>query len=462
MALKNIPTIHPVMMLAGLFFLSVLQYFIVPDIVVENVFFHSAIEGVGSVAAILTGIILLQKQSLEKNNPLRWVIAGLFTMGFLDGFHSISPPGNDFVLFHSSAVFFGGLFFSLSWLPEFRSSFEKWPSLLGISGGVLLITLTIIFLFPETVLVMLDQGKFTLMAKSLNTIGGFSFLIGAFYFYHIFKKTHKTIYYWIMTFSFLLGIGGVDFVWGEIWTSRWWIWHLFRLLAFSLVLFFVIIDHQQNILALKRLLHEKETLLRELYHRTKNNMQVVVSMINLQTLDIKDKNTLQIFKDTKNRIHTMALVHEKLYETHDLSRIDLKVYFNELIDLLNKSYKVITKNICFEKDLNSVFASIDSAIPCGLIVNELVSNSIKYAFEDNKGTIRIRLEKRKNGGIYFSIEDNGKGLPNDFDIYESTSMGFRTVLALAEHQLDGRLKINSKNGSCFSIQFKEQPDKLRV
>jgi len=133
---------------------------------------------------------------------------------------------------------------------------------------------------------------------------------------------------------------------------------------------------------IKSSLKEKEVLLREIYHRSKNNMQVIISMLSLQARSIEDKNVLTIFGEMENRIRSMALVHEKLYQTKDLSRIDLKEYFNDLMSLLVSSYKELSGGITINTDMDSIPVTIDYAIPCGLIINEIISNCFKHAFSD--------------------------------------------------------------------------------
>lgn len=213
----------------------------------------------------------------------------------------------------------------------------------------------------------------------------------------------------------------------------------------------------------KASLKEKEILIRELYHRTKNNMQVIISMLNLQSQNIEDEDLLQIFKETENRIRSMALVHEKLYQTKSLSRIDLKEYFIDLINLLTRSYSKKSLNVTINTDLESASVTIDSAIPCGLIINELVSNSFKHAFpEERRGEIKVCLKSKNDGEVEIRVMDDGVGLPDGFDYRKARSMGFQTVIALAEHQLRGQLDLFTDRGTEFQIRFKEPSYKERV
>lgn len=207
----------------------------------------------------------------------------------------------------------------------------------------------------------------------------------------------------------------------------------------------------------KASLKEKEVLLRELYHRTKNNMQVIISMISLQVHNIQDENSLTIFKETTNKINAMALVHEKLYQTKDLSRIDLKDYFNDLLNLLQDSYYEMSEKIMIKTDMDKAMVSIDSAIPCGLIINELISNTFKHAYPgDQDGEIQIILKTTKDDEIEIIVSDDGKGLPSELDYRNTKSLGLRTVIALVEQQLSGSIEQIRDRGTGFKILFRDQ------
>ena len=179
----------------------------------------------------------------------------------------------------------------------------------------------------------------------------------------------------------------------------------------------------------KKSLQEKEILLRELYHRTKNNMQVICSMLALQSQYTKDEQVLKIFEETENRIKSMALVHQKLYQSKNLSSIDLKDYISDFTDFLVKDHRVESNRISFIFDMDSVLVLIDTAIPCGLVLNELISNSLKHAFPgDMEGEIRIRLKKTEEGEIELRVSDNGVGVTKDFDFRQSDTLGVQTLI----------------------------------
>ncbi|HMB46408.1 MAG TPA: histidine kinase dimerization/phosphoacceptor domain -containing protein [Candidatus Methanoperedens sp.] len=200
---------------------------------------------------------------------------------------------------------------------------------------------------------------------------------------------------------------------------------------------------------------EKETLLREIHHRVKNNMQVISSLLRLQSKYIKDKDDLEIFKDSQNRISSMSLVHEKLYQSNDFTKIDFSVYVNDLVKSLFHSYGAISNNIIPNIKVNNVSLGIDSAIPCGLIINELVTNSLKHAFPDGrKGEIRVFMGQTGEKEFELVIRDNGVGIAQGIDFDKSDTLGLHLVRILAENQLHGEINLIRNHGSEFKINFK--------
>lgn len=205
-------------------------------------------------------------------------------------------------------------------------------------------------------------------------------------------------------------------------------------------------------------LNEKEVLLRELYHRTKNNMQIISSLINLQSLSIYDNNVLHIFRETQNRIRSIALVHEKLYRSHDLSNINLGDYIQDMAGSLLMSYGM-SDIVSFSMDAETVYTSIDSAIPCGLIMNEIVTNSLKYAFPDGeKGKISMSLSL--NGTtVQLKIRDNGRGFPDGFNFMKTKTLGLKLIRQLTLGQLKGEIKCKSQKGVEYILYFKNEEKK---
>jgi len=202
-------------------------------------------------------------------------------------------------------------------------------------------------------------------------------------------------------------------------------------------------------------LHEKETLLKEIHHRVKNNMQIVSSLLDHQIQYVKDKNVIHIFTESQNRIASMALVHEKLYRSKDLAKIDFYDYINDLVANLFQSYVENSDKITLNMKIENIQLDIDLAIPCGLIINELVTNSLKYAFpEGRKGEVRILFRKVDDDMLELAIGDNGVGLPTYLDFRKTDSLGLHLVTILAERQLHGEINLIQNGGMEFQIRFK--------
>ncbi len=213
---------------------------------------------------------------------------------------------------------------------------------------------------------------------------------------------------------------------------------------------------------LKTALLEKEALLRELYHRTKNNMQMICAMLTIHSLKIDDSELKNIFKDIETRIHSMALVHQKLYKSKDLSNINLNEYAVELINLLMKSYSISPDRISIDLNIENISVLIDIAIPCGLILNELVSNSLKYAFpEERHGKISLSITKREQT-INICYSDDGVGLPQGFNYRNDGKMGLQSVISIVEDQLLGNISITPEKGFDCDISFKNALYKARI
>ncbi len=199
-------------------------------------------------------------------------------------------------------------------------------------------------------------------------------------------------------------------------------------------------------------LRDKEVLIRELYHRTKNNMQVIISMMQLHRYRSKDKELTTFIDDMEKRIYSMSLVHQKLYESENLSMIRFNEYIKDLIQHYKVSFKTKERNISFALDLAAVNVLIDTAIPCGIVINELIVNALKYAFPDHQpGEIRIALEEKPGNMIQLTISDNGVGLKDDLEIDSISNLGLKTVLNIVKHQLQGEFLIEKNNGLSFFI-----------
>ncbi|HOD39033.1 MAG TPA: response regulator [Candidatus Wallbacteria bacterium] len=210
-------------------------------------------------------------------------------------------------------------------------------------------------------------------------------------------------------------------------------------------------------------LGEKEVLIRELYHRTKNNMQVICSMMKLHSLYSGDHKINRVFQEMENRIYAMALVHQKLYQSRNLSSIYFCDYIDDLCELLKNSYSVSDGRIAFKLDVARAEVLIDIAVPCGLIINELISNSLKYAFPgETAGEITIRLERGENGAVKIVYGDNGPGLPSGFDFEKDSRFGMKTIFSIVRHQLQGTVDFERGNGICCRIEFQDKYYARRV
>ena len=206
---------------------------------------------------------------------------------------------------------------------------------------------------------------------------------------------------------------------------------------------------------MKASLREKEILLKEIHHRVKNNLQIVSSLLSLQSEHIQDRQAVDMFLDCQNRVRSMALVHEKLYHAPDLASIHFADYVEALIMGLQTSYRALDHRIKFDIDMIDLNLGIDRAIPCGLLIHELVSNSLKHAFNlHSEGLIQIKLRRNEeNGKLHLWIRDNGTGMPKDVDYRNTDSLGLRLAVILAEKQLRGSIELMSSPGTAFEIVF---------
>jgi two-component system, sensor histidine kinase PdtaS len=201
-------------------------------------------------------------------------------------------------------------------------------------------------------------------------------------------------------------------------------------------------------------LNEKDILLKEIHHRVKNNLQIISSLLSLQSNFLQDPNVVDALTESQNRIRSMALIHEKLYQTMDLSRINFREYIEDLVDNLFNSYQA-DSNVTKEILVDEVYLNIDIAISLGLIINELVTNSFKYAFPDKKGKVLIRMYRNGGDGeVKLEVEDNGTGLPADFNISSTNTLGFQLVLSLID-QIEGEIKTIPVKGTKFVITYKD-------
>jgi two-component sensor histidine kinase len=204
---------------------------------------------------------------------------------------------------------------------------------------------------------------------------------------------------------------------------------------------------------LKTLLAEKEVLLKEVHHRVKNNLQVIASLLHLQSKQVKDPATLGMFLESQYRVRSMALVHERLYQSEDLSGVNAAEYFRDLAAYLHRAYGSTLSQVSMKVDVDAIALGIDVAIPCGLIISELVSNALKYAFPDGRqGQVLVRLHLDPGGQCVLVVGDDGIGLPKGFDLKATKSLGLQLVDRLVA-QLEGSIDLDRSGGTTCTITF---------
>jgi PAS domain S-box-containing protein len=218
-----------------------------------------------------------------------------------------------------------------------------------------------------------------------------------------------------------------------------------------------ITDRKKSEQQVRQSLKEKEVLLAEIHHRVKNNLAVITGLLELQSHRTTNKDASKALKDSQMRINSMALIHEKLYQNETLSRIDFDVYVKDLAQVINQTHTT-TKDISFNFETEKIQFAITQAIPCGLLLNEIVTNSFKHAFENSftgKPQIDIQLKSVEDGHVLLKISDNGIGLPGNFDEIGKESLGFTLIKTLVK-QIGAKLEIDTENGTSFTFTFKRE------
>ncbi len=244
----------------------------------------------------------------------------------------------------------------------------------------------------------------------------------------------------------------------------------------------IMVDLDRHRSELDASLQEKEVLLREIHHRVKNNMQIITSLLKLQSRYVQEKQYKEIFQESERRIKAMAMVHERLYRSQNLADIPFKDYVRSLATGLFKSYGITYNEISLKVSIDDISLEVDSAIPCGLIINELLSNSLKHAFPDGqKGEVEVSMKKILDGEaqdadqkakpatrnpqpeiIELVVRDNGVGYPKGLDFRKTQSLGLQLVITLVESQLEGNIELGRSGGTEFKIRFEEEKYKERI
>ncbi|MBN2096843.1 response regulator [Candidatus Peregrinibacteria bacterium] len=208
---------------------------------------------------------------------------------------------------------------------------------------------------------------------------------------------------------------------------------------------------------IKKSLEEREVMLKEIHHRVKNNMQIISSLLSHQSRRTKNKKTIGLFSESQARIQSMMLIHENLYESKDFSSVDFAAYVKRLMEHLSTLYEVRPFDIDFQVKVKAITLDMNMAIPCGLILNELVTNAIKYAFSDSKKDKKkkkiIKVDMHSSGGkVILTVGDNGVGMPAKINLNKPTTLGLELITTLTR-QLGGNLKLDRKKGTTFTISF---------
>ncbi len=209
-------------------------------------------------------------------------------------------------------------------------------------------------------------------------------------------------------------------------------------------------------------LKEKEMLLQEIHHRVKNNLQVIASLLRLQSRFIKDQDAIDIFKETQNRVRTIAILHEKLYQSDDLAEIKFDEYVKILAEDLLYFYELDNSDIKLMIDVDEVSVNIETAIPCGLIIDEMIANSLKYAFPNSRsGEIKVELHLDDENNFNLIVSDNGVGIPGEIDPEKADTFGMQLIKYLSK-QLKSTMQLDRSHGTKFKLIFKELNYKDRV
>jgi two-component sensor histidine kinase len=203
--------------------------------------------------------------------------------------------------------------------------------------------------------------------------------------------------------------------------------------------------------ALKQSLDDKEMLIKEIHHRVKNNLQIISSILHMKESSTSNQEVAEALRANRNRIYSMSLVHEKLYESESISRVNLKDYIGSLVRRIHQTYD--TGAIAIDVDVEPMILTVDHLIPCGLILNELITNSVKHASVD-KGTIHVRVALTGGESVELSVRDKGPGLAEKPDFDNAQSLGFMLLSSLSE-QLGGTLDYRNENGALFVLRFKK-------
>jgi two-component sensor histidine kinase len=204
---------------------------------------------------------------------------------------------------------------------------------------------------------------------------------------------------------------------------------------------------------LSRTLKEREVLLQEVHHRDKNNLQIISSLISLQARNLEHGAGRDALEECQGRIQVIALIHEKLYQSQDYANIPFSAYARALAENVFHATNASSQNVLLDLEIQDCAIAVDKAIPCGLILNELISNARRHGFCDGRsGKIRVELEKAEGHSLRLTVRDNGMGFPSGFDVAKGGSLGLQLVRMLVR-QIDAKLNVETENGTCFKLEL---------
>jgi two-component sensor histidine kinase len=432
--------------------------------------FHSAMEMAGSLIALIVAYLLITLEKREEGTSFNVrIAAALIGMGILDGFHAVVTVGESFVWLHSSSTLVGGCLFGLVWLPlsKFKRVNSNWPLLTLVLvlfyGGISLS-------FPEFIPPMVNSANFTSIAIAMNLIGGFLLLGSSLKLFLTYRQNKQTDDLLFSVHCLLFGSAALMFNASALWDFSWWAWHFLRLMAYGAGLIFAVNTNLRDQIALRNrkqtledrvadrteqledALEEKKTLLKEIHHRVKNNLQTILSLLNLQLHQINDENQRRGFEDIKDRIKSIALVHELLYQSEDLTSFDFENYTQRLCSQLMNLARTGT-DITVTTQIEITEVDVDTGLSCGLILNELITNSLQHAFnEQPEGTISLSFWA-ENGQYHLIVEDDGMGIPDNSTPPQEDSLGLELVRTIVRTDLKGELKTETDNGTKITITF---------
>ncbi len=208
---------------------------------------------------------------------------------------------------------------------------------------------------------------------------------------------------------------------------------------------------------------ERDALLRELFHRSNNNLQIIISLLEMQCAKSDSPLLRNFVSDVENRIVSMSMIHQQLYRGHDLSSIDLSQYLRELSKTLYENFGVDTGRIEFECDTDTVMTLVDTALPLGMVYNELLTNSLKHAFPENRsGKISLAVRKMPDGKFNIFYSDNGIGVPDGFDFRKQSTVGLQTIFGISEKQLLGKVIVKNEKGILWHLELSENLYQKRI